>query len=202
MNNEQLKYFRHSQEFYRFIVLRYIRENEFVSLPLENADKNIEHALSQVHIQSMIDDALLVKDKQNKLSLTELGLQKLREHFIDYQLDLLKLERELGDYFQNKIENLLNDNIKTVALYGASDTALSLLDYLKKSGINIACIIDDDQEKQGSEFEGLSIISQSELANHSIDAILITSVAFEKEIKSNIISSFGETYRMYTLLES
>ena len=48
----------------------------------------------------------------------------------------------------------------------------------------------------------LSIISQSELANHSIDAILITSVAFEKEIKSNIISSFGETYRMYTLLES
>ena len=202
MNNEQLKYFRHSQEFYRFIVLRYIRENEFVSLPLENADKNIEHALSQVHIQSMIDDGLLVKDKQNKLSLTELGLQKLREHFIDYQLDLLKLERELGDYFQNKIENLLNDNIKTVALYGASDTALSLLDYLKKSGINIACIIDDDQEKQGSEFEGLSIISQSELANHSIDAILITSVAFEKEIKSNIISSFGETYRMYTLLES
>jgi FlaA1/EpsC-like NDP-sugar epimerase len=202
MNNEQLKYFRHSQEFYRFIVLRYIRENEFVSLPLENADKNIEHALSQVHIQSMIDDALLVKDKQNKLSLTELGLQKLREHFIDYQLDLLKLERELGDYFQNKIENLLNDNIKTVALYGASDTALSLLDYLKKSGINIVCIIDDDQEKQGSEFEGLSIISQSELANHSIDAILITSVAFEKEIKSNIISSFGETYRMYTLLES
>ena len=202
MNNEQLKYFRHSQEFYRFIVLRYIRENEFVSLPLENADKNIEHALSQVHIQSMIDDVLLVKDKQNKLSLTELGLQKLREHFIDYQLDLLKLERELGDYFQNKIENLLNDNIKTVALYGASDTALSLLDYLKKSGINIACIIDDDQEKQGSEFEGLSIISQSELANHSIDAILITSVAFEKEIKSNIISSFGETYRMYTLLES
>jgi len=202
MNNEQLKYFRHSQEFYRFIVLRYIRENEFVSLPLENADKNIEHALSQVHIQSMIDDALLVKDKQNKLSLTELGLQKLREHFIDYQLDLLKLERELGNFFHRKIENLLNDNIKTVALYGASDTALSLLDYLKKSGINIACIIDDDQEKQGSEFEGLSIISQSELAYHSIDAILITSVAFEKEIKSNIISSFGETYRMYTLLES
>jgi len=202
MNNEQLKYFRHSQEFYRFIVLRYIRENEFVSLPLENADKNIEHALSQVHIQSMIDDALLVKDKQNKLSLTELGLQKLREHFIDYQLDLLKLERVLGDYFQNKIENLLNDNIKIVALYGASDTALSLLGYLEKSGIKIVCIIDDDQEKQGSEFEGLSIISQSELANHSIDAILITSVAFEKEIKSNIISSFGETYRMYTLLES
>lgn len=202
MNNEQLKYFRHSQEFYRFIVLRYIRENEFVSLPLENADKNIEHALSQVHIQSMIEDSLLVKNKQNELSLTEVGLQKLREHFIDYQLDLLKLERELGDYFQNKIENLLNDNIKTVALYGASDTALSLLGYLEKRGIKIVCIIDDDQEKQGSEFEGLSIISQSELANHSIDAILITSVAFEKEIKSNIISSFGETYRMYTLLES
>jgi len=91
---------------------------------------------------------------------------------------------------------------KLVALYGASDTALSLLGYLEKSGIKIACIIDDDQEKQGSEFEGLSIISQSELANHSIDAILITSVAFEEEIKSNIISSFGETYRMYTLLES
>jgi len=194
MNNEQLKYFRRSQEFYRFIVLMYINEIEFVSLPLENADKDIEHALSQVHIQSMIEDSLLVKNKQNELSLTEVGLQKLREHFIDYQLDLLKLERELGDYFQNKIGNLLNDNIKTVALYGASDTALSLLGYLEKSGIKIVCIIDDDQEKQGSEFEGLSIISQS--------AILITSVAFEKEIKSNIISSFGETYRMYTLLES
>jgi FlaA1/EpsC-like NDP-sugar epimerase len=202
MNNEQLKYFRHSQEFYRFIVLRYINEIEFVSLPLENADKDIEHALSQVHIQSMIEDSLLVKNKQNVLSLTEVGLQKLREHFIDYQLDLLKLERELGNFFHRKIENLLNDNIKTVALYGASDTALSLLGYLEKSGINIACIIDDDQAKQGSEFEGVSIISQSELANHSIDAILITSVAFEEEIKSNIISSFGETYRMYTLLES
>ena len=63
MNNEQLKYFRHSQEFYRFIVLRYINEIEFVSLPLENADKDIEHALSQVHIQSMIDDLNELKNK-------------------------------------------------------------------------------------------------------------------------------------------
>jgi len=202
MKNEQLKYFRHSQEFYRFSVLRYINGNEYINLPLENADKNIEHALSQVHIQSMIEDSLLIKNKQNELSLTEVGLQKLREHFIDYQLDLLKLEKELGDYFQNKIENLLIDKIKTVALYGASDTALSLLGYLEKSGINIICIIDDDQEKQGNVFEGLPIISQSELTKHSIDAILITSVAFDKEIISNILSSFGETYRIYTLLES
>ncbi len=202
MKNEHLKYFRHSQEFYRFVILKYIHKNGSLALPVDYTEIEIEEALSHIHLQSLIDSSLLEKNDENNLMLTGLGRRKLREHFIDYQLDLLSLENELGDYFQKKIERIVNNNVNNVALYGASDTAKSLLVHLKKNGINVECIIDDDQEKQGGSFEGLPIIPQSELKNYSIDTILIASVTFYKQIKANIISSLGDTYQIYTLLES
>jgi hypothetical protein len=107
-----LKYFRQSQEFYRFIILKYIHGNGHLTLPVENTAPELENALAHIHLQSMIDNSLLQKNDQNELSLTEQGMQQLREHFIDYQLDLLILEQDLGDFFSNKINDLRKDNIK------------------------------------------------------------------------------------------
>lgn len=202
MIDNPLKYFRHSQEFYRFVILKYIHKHESLKLPIDYTEIEIEEALSHIHLQSMIDSSLLEKNDTNSLKLTDLGRRKLREHFIDYQLDLLILENELGDYFQKKIECIVNNNVKNVALYGASDTARSLLGHLEKNGIKVECIIDDDDEKQGGSFQGLPIISQSELKNYSVKIILIASITFYKEIKANIVTSLGDKYQIYTLLES
>ena len=87
-------------------------------------------------------------------------------------------------------------------MYGASDTALSLLGHLQKSGITVACIIDDDPAKQGNAFQGFPVVSQSELKNYPVDAIIIASVAFHREIEKNIASAFVQNFRVYTLLES
>jgi hypothetical protein len=202
MSTKPLKYFRQSQEFYRFIILKYIYGNGKLTLPVENTAPELENALAHIHLQSMIDNSLLQKNDQNELSLTEQGIQQLREHFIDYQLDLLILEQDLGDFFSNKINDLRDDNIKNVALYGASDTALSLLGHLQKSGINVSCIIDDNPAKQGHAFQGFPVVSHSELKNYPVDAIIIASVAFHREIEKNIATAFGQNYKVYTLLES
>jgi len=201
MKNNRLKYFRHSQEFYRFVILKYINKNKALTLPIDYTEIEIEEALSHIHLQSLIDSSLLEKNDENSLILTDLGHRKLKEHFIDYQLDLLLLEHELGDYFQKKIEQFLSQNVKNVALYGASDTARSLLGHLEKNSIKVECIIDDDKTKQGKSFQGLPVISPSNLKNYSVNIILIASITFHKEIKEKIVSSLGDTYQVYTLLE-
>ena len=42
----------------------------------------------------------------------------------------------------------------------------------------------------------------SELKNYPVDAIIIASVAFHREIEKNIATAFGQNYKVYTLLES
>ena len=198
MNKDDLIYFTHTQQFYRFIILKKIDENKFISIPIELEDNEFLEATSKVHINNLLEEGLIVSE-EGFLKLTQHGMSVLNKHYIDYQISLINLSKNLGEFYSNKINWLKGEIIGSVALYGASDTSKSFFNFIKNAEIKLECVIDDDPEKQNNEYLGLPVISLNQIDEFSIQTIIISSVQFQKEIKEKAIKKFDGKYKIINL---
>ena len=122
MNKDDLIYFTHTNQFYRFIILKKIDENQLLSIPIESDDDELLEAISKVHINNLLEEGLIISH-EGFLKLTSDGISALNNHYIDYQISLINLSKNLGEFFSSKINWLKKEIIGNVALYGASDTS-------------------------------------------------------------------------------
>jgi FlaA1/EpsC-like NDP-sugar epimerase len=198
MNKNELIYFTHTQEFYRFIILKKIDENKSVSLPIESNDNVFLEAISKVHIKNLLEESLIISEK-GSLKLTQDGLSILNKHYIDYQISLINISKNLGEFYSNKIDWLKKEIIGSVALYGASDTSKSFFNFIKDAEIKLECVIDDDIKKQNNRYLGLPVVSVKEIETFSIQTIIISSVQFQKEIKEKAIKKIDGKYKIINL---
>ena len=198
MNKNELIYFTHTQEFYRFIILKKIDEDKSVSLPIESNDNVFLEAISKVHIKNLLEESLIISEK-GSLKLTQDGLSILNKHYIDYQISLINISKNLGEFYSNKIDWLKKEIIGSVALYGASDTSKSFFNFIKDAEIKLECVIDDDIKKQNNRYLGLPVVSVKEIETFSIQTIIISSVQFQKEIKEKAIKKFDKKYKIINL---
>ena len=198
MNKDELIYFTHTQQFYRFIILKKIDENKSINIPIELEDNEFLEATSKVHINNLLEEGLIVS-QEGSIKLTQDGLSALNKHYIDYQISLMNLSNNLGEFYSNKINWLKREIIGSVALYGASDTSKSFFNFIKNAEIKLECVIDDDPEKQNNEYLGLPVISLNQIDEFSIQTIIISSVQFQKEIKEKAIKKFDGKYKIINL---
>ena len=198
MNKDELIYFTHTQQFYRFIILKKIDENKSINIPIELEDNEFLEATSKVHINNLLEEGLIVS-QEGSIKLTHDGLSALNKHYIDYQISLMNLSNNLGEFYSNKINWLKREIIGSVALYGASDTSKSFFNFIKNAEIKLECVIDDDPEKQNNEYLGLPVISLNQIDEFSIQTIIISSVQFQKEIKEKAIDKFDGKYKIINL---
>lgn len=77
-----------------------------------------------------------------------------------------------------------------VGLFGFSDIARLVIDKIEKMSmdISVVCIIDNDTNKQGNTYMNIPVISADELDEIKPDYILITSLAYVKEIKQQLLN--------------
>ena len=198
MNKDELIYFTHTQQFYRFIILKKIDEKSSVSIPIESEDNEFLEAISKVHINNLLEEGLIVS-LEGFLKLTQDGMSVLNKHYIDYQISLLNLSKNLVEFYSNKIDWLKEEIIGSVALYGASDTSKSFFNFIKNAEIKLECVIDDDPKKQNNKYLGLPVVSVNEIEEFSIQTIIISSVEFQKEIKEKAIKKFDGKYKIINL---
>ena len=198
MNKDELIYFTHTQQFYRFIILKKIDEKSSVSIPIELEDNEFLEAISKVHINNLLEEGLIVS-VEGFLKLTQDGMSILNKHYIDYQISLLNLSKNLVEFYSNKIDWLKEEIIGSVALYGASDTSKSFFNFIKNAEIKLECVIDDDPKKQNNKYLGLPVVSVNEIEKFSIQTIIISSVEFQKEIKEKAIKKFDGKYKIINL---
>ena len=198
MNKDELIYFTHTQQFYRFIILKKIDEKSSVSIPIESEDNEFLEAISKVHINNLLEEGLIVS-VEGFLKLTQNGMSVLNKHYIDYQISLLNLSKNLVEFYSNKIDWLKEEIIGSVALYGASDTSKSFFNFIKNAEIKLECVIDDDPKKQNNKYLGLPVVSVNEIEKFSIQTIIISSVEFQKEIKEKAIKKFDGKYKIINL---
>ena len=198
MNKDDLIYFTHTQQFYRFIILKKIDENKSISIPIELEDNEFLEAISKVHINNLLEEGLIVS-QEGSIKLTQDGLSALNKHYIDYQISLMNLSNNLGEFYSNKINWLKREIIGSVALYGASDTSKSFFNFIKNAEIKLECVIDDDPEKQNNKYLGLPVVSLNQIDEFSVQTIIISSVQFQKEIKEKAINKFDGKYKIINL---
>ena len=198
MNKNDLIYFTHTNQFYRFIILKKIDENELLSIPIESDDDELLEAISKVHINNLLEEGLIISE-EGFLKLTRDGISALNNHYIDYQISLINLSKNLGEFFSSKIDWLKKEIIGNVALYGASDTSKSFFNFIKNAGIKLECVIDDDINKQNNSYLGLPVVSVDDIENFSIETIVISSVVFQKEIKEKAVRKFKGKYKIINL---
>ena len=198
MNKDELIYFTHTQQFYRFIILKKIDENKSINIPIELEDNEFLEATSKVHINNLLEEGLIVS-QEGSIKLTHDGLSALNKHYIDYQISLMNLSNNLGEFYSNKINWLKREIIGSVALYGASDTSKSFFNFIKNAKIKLECVIDDDPEKQNNKYLGLPVVSLNQIDQFSVQTIIISSVQFQKEIKEKAIDKFDGKYKIINL---
>ena len=198
MNKNDLIYFTHTNQFYRFIILKKIDENGLLSIPIESDDEELLEAISKVHINNLLEEGLIISH-EGFLKLTKDGIYSLNNHYIDYQISLINLSKNLGEFYSSKIDWLKKEIIGNVALYGASDTSKSFFNFIKNAGIKLECVIDDDINKQNNSYLGLPVVSVDDIENFSIETIVISSVVFQKEIKEKAIRKFEGKYKIINL---
>lgn len=198
MNKNDLIYFTHTNQFYRFIILKKIDENELLSIPIESDDEELLEAISKVHINNLLEEGLIISH-EGFLKLTKDGIYSLNNHYIDYQIRLINLSKNLGEFYSSKIDWLKKEIIGNVALYGASDTSKSFFNFIKNAGIKLECVIDDDINKQNNSYLGLPVVSVDDIENFSIETIVISSVVFQKEIKEKAVRKFEGKYKIINL---
>tara|TARA_B110000014_G_C20011612_1_gene524509 strand:+ start:93 stop:695 length:603 start_codon:yes stop_codon:yes gene_type:complete len=198
MNKDELIYFTHTQQFYRFIILKKIDENKSINIPIELEDNEFLEATSKVHINNLLEEGLIVS-QEGYIKLTQDGLSALNKHYIDYQISLMNLSNNLGEFYSNKINWLKREIIGSVALYGASDTSKSFFNFIKNAEIKLECVIDDDPEKQNNKYLGLPVVSLNQIDEFSVQTIIISSVQFQKEIKEKAIDKFDGKYKIINL---
>ena len=198
MNKDELIYFTHTQQFYRFIILKKIDENKSINIPIELEDNEFLEATSKVHINNLLEEGLIVS-QEGSIKLTQDGLSALNKHYIDYQISLMNLSNNLGEFYSNKINLLKREIIGSVALYGASDTSKSFFNFIKNAKIKLECVIDDDPEKQNNKYLGLPVVSLNQIDEFSVQTIIISSVQFQKEIKEKAIEKFDGKYKIINL---
>ena len=198
MNKDDLIYFTHTNQFHRFIILKKIDENELLSIPIESDDEELLVAISKVHINNLLEEGLIISH-EGFIKLTKDGIYSLNNHYIDYQIRLINLSKNLGEFYSSKIDWLKKEIIGNVALYGASDTSKSFFNFIKNAGIKLECVIDDDTNKQNNSYLGLPVVSVDDIENFSIQTIVISSVVFQKEIKEKAVRKFKGKYKIINL---
>jgi FlaA1/EpsC-like NDP-sugar epimerase len=198
MNKDDLIYFTHTNQYHRFIILKKIDENELLSIPIESDDEELLEAISKVHINNLLEEGLIISH-EGFLKLTKDGIYSLNNHYIDYQISLINLSKNLGEFYSSKIDWLKKEIIGNVALYGASDTSKSFFNFIKNAGIKLECVIDDDINKQNNSYLGLPVVSVDDIENFSIETIVISSVVFQKEIKEKAVRKFEGKYKIINL---
>ena len=198
MNKDDLIYFTHTNQFHRFIILKKIDENGLLSIPIESDDEELLEAISKVHINNLLEEGLIISH-EGFIKLTKDGIYSLNNHYIDYQISLINLSKNLGEFYSSKIDWLKKEIIGNVALYGASDTSKSFFNFIKNAGIKLECVIDDDINKQNNSYLGLPVVSVDDIENFSIETIVISSVVFQKEIKEKAVRKFEGKYKIINL---
>ena len=198
MNKDDLIYFTHTKQFYQFIILKKIDERGLLSIPIESDDDELLEAISKVHINNLLEEGLIISH-EGFLKLTSDGISAINNHYIDYQISLINLSKNLGEFYSSKIDWLKKEIIGNVALYGASDTSKSFFNFIKNAGIKLECVIDDDINKQNNSYLGLPVVSVDDIENFSIETIVISSVVFQKEIKEKAVRKFEGKYKIINL---
>ncbi len=84
---------------------------------------------------------------------------------------------------------MVKKDYKNCVFYGAGETAKVIIKVIKdmpELDLKILFLVDDDKEKQDKTFMGYDVYNNLFLKKREVDAVVITSCVYEKEIRTKL----------------
>lgn len=188
-----MKFFSPTSELKELLLLQHIEKNP------DTTQKEIAKVISgapsmvNVYIDNLEEKNYMVRDyKSAKIvyyNITPEGVKRKNYLLINYMrelLDLYRLAKENVEKFLLEIEERGYSNL---LIYGAGEVAETILGVIRdrnKNSLKVLAVIDDNDDIQGKELLGYKIISRADINHYEHDAVVITSYAYEDEIRGRL----------------
>ena len=121
--------------------------------------------------------------------ITKKGIDRKNYLLVTYMNELIELYNLTKMNIELFVKKLIKRNYKNCVFYGAGETAKVIIKVIKdtpKLDFKLKFLVDDDINKQGEKFEGYDVFNNEKLKESNIDAVIITSCVYEKEIRNKL----------------
>lgn len=190
---KNLRFFNPTSELKILLLLEQIQSSNKITQ--NKLARYIHSAPSMIntYIKQLEKEGFLVKNKKTKRNveyiITKRGIERKNYLLVTYMNELIELYNLTKINIELFVKNLIKRNYKNCVFYGAGETAKVIIRVIKdmpKLDFKLMFLVDDDINKQREKFEGYDVVSNVNIKKHDIDAIIITSCVYEKEIRNKL----------------
>ncbi len=112
----------------------------------------------------------------------------------EYRRDLSyrRYRSVVGDFravqrsIRSALQRIRTNGTERLALYGAGEIAEVVLPLARETGFHVVGVVDDDPEKQGRKWDGLTVRCPTRLDELAPDGVLITTFRHAQEIRDRL----------------
>ncbi len=190
---KNLKFFNPTSELKILLLLEQIQSSNKIT---QNRLAHYIHSapsMINIYIKQLEKDGFLVKNKKTKKDIEYIITRKCinRKNYllVTYMNELIDLYNLTKINVELFVKNLIKRNYKNCVFYGAGETAkviIKVIGDMPELDLKILFLVDDDKEKQHETFMGYDVHSNVILKKREVDAVIITSCVYEKEIRKKI----------------
>ena len=192
MNNNGLKFFKHSPLFKRLLILAAIEKDPHISQNNLAEEVGLTSSMINNYIRELSKEELIsIQGKTNRTmsyNLTPRGTRVKMTLLITYTLETTGLYQDAKQEFAQRLQKIYEEGIHNAVLFGAGETAEILYNASKSLDIEIIGIVDNDPDKQGTLFGNLIIQPPEFIERINPDGVIIASVGRQDEIHEQIHS--------------
>jgi predicted transcriptional regulator len=190
MNNNGLKFFKHSPLFKRLLILAAIEKDPHISQNNLAQEVGLTSSMINNYIRELSKEELIsIQGKTNRTmsyNLTPKGLREKMSLLITYTLETTDLYQDAKQEFAQRLQEIYEEGVHNAVLFGAGETAEILYNASKSLDLEIIGIVDNDPDKQGKLFGNLIIQPPEFIERISPDVVIIASVGRQDEIYEQI----------------
>jgi DNA-binding MarR family transcriptional regulator len=185
-----------SKRYRRFSLLLAIKKDPHVTQKQLGRETCLSSAMVNNYIKALSKEGLLtVSGKSNRAMtyyLTSAGREYVSENFLLFSSEIVQFYASVRREIVELLTECYASGIRTIVLYGASDTAEVVYSAVQKTELVVTGVVDNDPAKQGTMFFGSVIQSPSRINEIRPDALVVTSFARQKEILGEIEGTLDE----------
>ena len=206
MNDNGLKFLKHSPLLKRLLILAAIEKNS--QLSQNNLAKEVGLTSSMVnnYMRELSKKNLItIKGETNRTmsyNLTSQGLKEKMTLLIAYTIETTGLYQYAKLEFARKLQKFYEEGIHTAVLFGAGETAEILHNASKSLNLKIIGIVDNDSSKQGKPFGNMVIQPPDIIVQLKPHGVIIASIARQDEIYKQIYPLTAKGIAIKTISDS
>ncbi|THB78645.1 MAG: winged helix-turn-helix transcriptional regulator [Desulfobacteraceae bacterium] len=179
-------YLEPSKQYRKFSILSLIQKNPDITQKFLGQQASLSSSMVNNYIKELSSENLIYTSGSSNRSmtyhLTDQGKEYVATNFLAFSAEIVQFYAGVRSEIVEILLESYAEGIRTVVLYGASDTAEIVYSAIKKTELTLTGVVDNDPNKIGKLFFGTMIHPPLKINEIRPDALMITSFARQNEI--------------------